>query len=515
MKFGHILATETSDLPEQYHPQILAYKKLKKLVKAIVLDMETQGIHPDQFPKGGVPSTLMSTRIDDTSTITSLQKSPHLPLNINQTLGTSKISYVLSSPKSQPTSMSNELCGPTFSEEIPQFNSHLIIQPVKESLSTAKELSQPLSDSLVVIPLSSDTRFFSYLSTALTKISEFQNNCVATFLNVRLPYLVDLLQFITRRGASDRFVWKRLLQMYLHESIFGDTQQCTLQPYAKSTKLLAEFEAHVNEVMGIEMSSLINHTWSGSVRRKNHRYRCGIGKSSEFRTPKDREETNLEHIKNPGQYFLMLLYQWNHAILDLHKYIELTSTAVTKILKKHDKKTKLPSLSLFSSSHATSSIADIPWKNMLMLIHLRFLNEWIPLLESITPLIHRHLCPICFELVYPPLKLKCGHVFCCSCIYLSSLHTFFPNQRPPFPLHLLFLGQLPWMEWSCALCRAPSGITSTQFLKNFDEFADISLEQYLQLHFKEEMKRKKKQWKERILHQDRVWVNWILFQRLR
>jgi E3 ubiquitin-protein ligase BAH len=100
---------------------------------------------------------------------------------------------------------------------------------------------------------------------------------------------------------------------------------------------------------------------------------------------------------------------------------------------------------------------------------------------SVVPQLNDYLCPICFNIAYRPVRLRCGHLFCIRCIVMLQR-----QQRD-----------------MCALCRkpvvmdadsskSPSSRYNTNRADNHIANIDPGMTEFLKRYFPEEVKEKKK-----------------------
>jgi E3 ubiquitin-protein ligase BAH len=83
---------------------------------------------------------------------------------------------------------------------------------------------------------------------------------------------------------------------------------------------------------------------------------------------------------------------------------------------------------------------------------------------SVVPQLDDYLCPICFQLAYRPIRLRCQHVFCIRCLIVM--------QRT--------------RKNNCALCREPTVMEAD------NTNLDVALQNFLKRYFKDEAKQKQK-----------------------
>ncbi|KAK6063673.1 hypothetical protein SCUP234_13313 [Seiridium cupressi] len=99
----------------------------------------------------------------------------------------------------------------------------------------------------------------------------------------------------------------------------------------------------------------------------------------------------------------------NALLLQNLKFQEINQLAITKILKKFDKRTSLGVAKTFPVAvHSERLLAGSVAKDLCAQVS----SEVI----SMVPQLDDYLCPICFAIAYWPIRLACDHVFCSRCL---------------------------------------------------------------------------------------------------
>ena len=150
--------------------------------------------------------------------------------------------------------------------------------------------------------------------------------------------------------------------------------------------------------------------------------------------------------------------QINYDLLRLLKFQEINRTALSKIMKKFDKQTALHARSHIPDSITQGSAVS---KDLARATCFTIANELLELL----PQINDYSCPVCFGIAYKPVRLKCGHLFCIRCLIVMQTEK----------------------KNACPLCRA-------EVVQEADEEnIDLPLKRFLELNFKEDIKKKQKE----------------------
>ena len=148
----------------------------------------------------------------------------------------------------------------------------------------------------------------------------------------------------------------------------------------------------------------------------------------------------------------------NVNLLKLMKFQNMNRTALTKIMKKFDKRTAL---------HARASIPDALAQGSAMTNDLARATSFTISNEllQIIPQLNDYLCPVCFTITYKPVRLSCGHVYCIRCLIVMQ----------------------KVQQNDCPLCRAPVVLAADS------DHVDKQLKHFLESNFKTEVKQKQKE----------------------
>ncbi|KAF2641580.1 hypothetical protein P280DRAFT_399185 [Massarina eburnea CBS 473.64] len=228
----------------------------------------------------------------------------------------------------------------------------------------------------IEVPLTSDTEFFTKLTTQLSSLEALQLK-EEKRMHTEIE---DLGRQIARFTDPDRkankkllAVWRQIFQLYLEEAVFFGTTERDHSAHGaeKATTRFNEFCVKIKET-GL------------------------VGKI------KKREQ--MEALET----FMHI----NKEILQGLRFGEINHTAMSKILKKFDKRTALsikphlpPTLTYpqFSQHLAKAVCAEV---NTQILSHV--------------PQIDDYSCPMCMDIKWRPVKLGCGHTFCIRCLIVMQ-----------------------------------------------------------------------------------------------
>jgi len=149
----------------------------------------------------------------------------------------------------------------------------------------------------------------------------------------------------------------------------------------------------------------------------------------------------------------------NVKLLRLIRFQEINRTALTKIMKKFDKRTALHARS--SSVFQESLIKSPSMAQDLARATCFTMSEE---LLSIIPQLNDYLCPVCFSVSWRPVRLRCGHLFCIRCLIVLQ------NQE----------------QDHCPLCREEVVMEATS------DNIDREMVKFLKTNFKKAVKQKQK-----------------------
>ncbi|TID14275.1 RING-14 protein [Venturia nashicola] len=274
---------------------------------------------------------------------------------------------------------------------------------------------------LIEVPLTTDTEFFDLLQNELSSIAKLQDSERAklhgdiTTVGQNLAKATDPQD---KKGKKDLARWRKLFELYVDSRVFFATneQDHGLHNFASAQK----------------------------------RYMLFIEKAQELGL--------LTKFKNSAsaaalQSFLAI----NSRLLQNIRFVEINQTAMTKILKKFDKRTALSIKSTFPTS--------LP-KSLLTVDIAKSLSAQVSTdIMSVVPSLDDYLCPICSELAWRPVRLRCQHTYCIRCL-----------------IRLQRLG-----EGRCPLCREDGAVMMAD-----SRYIDPNLIAFLKKYFPDEVKAKQK-----------------------
>ncbi|KAI5919683.1 RING-14 protein [Camillea tinctor] len=274
----------------------------------------------------------------------------------------------------------------------------------------------------VEVPLVFDGEFFEILQNDVSNLDTLQEEEQAK-LTQQITILGQEIEQATRpskgrKSKGDLARWREIFELYLDARVFF------------------------------------------SARESDHGARTSIQALQQLRWFQDQivqrklaRDLKLDASRQAFSRFLDM----NATLLKVLKFQEINSLAVTKILKKFDKRTALGVSKTFpvvvhSDRFLTGSVARDVCAQMS--------TELIP----VVPQLDDYLCPICFAVAYWPVRLHCQHIFCSRCLVKMSRKG----------------------ERYCPLCRADTIMMAS--IDNFDAKRAAFLREYFPKEVKEKVR---------------------------
>jgi E3 ubiquitin-protein ligase BAH len=273
---------------------------------------------------------------------------------------------------------------------------------------------------IIEVPLTFDAEFFEMLQSDVNYLDALQTEeeKTMTLEIVALGKEVEQVVKPKRFSKTDLARWRQIFELYLDAEIFFATheQDHGQRTSQKAVKQLQWFQDQVTK------QNLVH----------------------DFKLPES---------KAAFARFINL----NASLLKNMQFQELNKTAVTKILKKFDKRTALGVARKFPIVvHSDKLLAGTIARDVCAQMSQELVSK--------VPQLNDYLCPVCFSVAYMPVRLDCQHVFCIRCVIKI--------QRRK--------------EKHCPLCRADV------VLKASAMNLDYELQKYMKKYFAKEVKEKER-----------------------
>ena len=230
---------------------------------------------------------------------------------------------------------------------------------------------------MVEVPLTSGTEFFRILQQELRGLGQLQETQQRS-LNSQIVKLGEdlaiLIESGSRKSKADLVTWREIFGRYLEAQVFFST-----------------------------LDARTGYQSSQSAQRKLQQY----GQSLES----DRQNLKLSER---GKTALVSFLQINTSLLQFMKYQDINRLALTKILKKFDKRTSLLHTQPGSNLPLVLSREAFVAQDVAKAACATIQDQLLPVVPQLTD----YLCPVCLTISFKPIRLKCNHVFCIRCIIL-------------------------------------------------------------------------------------------------
>ncbi|RFU24304.1 hypothetical protein B7463_g12032, partial [Scytalidium lignicola] len=226
------------------------------------------------------------------------------------------------------------------------------------------------------VPLTFDAEFFALLRGDVNVLDSIQTR-EQEALSSDIAALSDVLAQVTRPskyGKSDLYRWRELFEIYVSAGVFFSTLERD-RGRRSYTNALRQLQWFQDEIMRRDIPSA-------------------------FKLPASHEA----------------LTQFNKINLTLFrnlKFQEMNRTAISKILKKFDKRTQLGARQTFPILIQSDTIMS---ESMAKNVCSQVSNN----LVGLVPQVDDHLCPVCYNITWRPVRLACTHVVCSGCVVLMQ-----------------------------------------------------------------------------------------------
>jgi len=251
-------------------------------------------------------------------------------------------------------------------------NSISVLDPLNENkqvdlkqlnIAAATASSQhPNKEKRVEILLESDTIFLNKMIDIFKNLSLFEKDCKKIF-DSNINAIKTMLKEVCTPGKTDTYPWRNILRLYRETDLW--THNGKVNTWEQATNKFEVFKAKAQSII------------------------------SKFKMAESQEVFDQ---------FLKL----NQDTITLKRYYEINQTAIYRVLKDHDKDTKLSACEGLPCFISTDFFSDNACK------HLTY--EITNNLLSVIPDPEKYACPICQELAYKPIRLNCNHLFCLKCL---------------------------------------------------------------------------------------------------
>jgi hypothetical protein len=279
---------------------------------------------------------------------------------------------------------------------------------------------------VIQIKLNSDLEFFDMLSQELDTLDALEareKQSVAVSIDKLGKEVSDLVRPKNKGKLNpDLEAWRKLLRLYEDAGIFKPASEMTRR-------------THTPEQAARQL------TWFA-----NEVQRSGI------LVPTDKRGNAR------SQALYVAFNTLNYAILRQIKFHSLNQEAMSKILKKFDKRTALTAKKSFPDFMASDPFFD---NGLAQAMYAAVADNIL----SVVPQLDDYACPVCTSITVKPVRLDCGHIFCVRCLITLQLTR----------------------EKHCPICR------KANVLRADSSNIDYALLNFLKQYFPAEAKQKQKE----------------------
>ncbi|KAF2813881.1 uncharacterized protein BDZ99DRAFT_436449 [Mytilinidion resinicola] len=246
------------------------------------------------------------------------------------------------------------------------------------SNSSSGTTTSPRELRMIEVPLTSDSEFFSMLTTQLSGIAELQSVEEKRLHTVIIQISQKINKIIEanpgkKRDIRDVVRWRRILNYYTDCNVFFETKP--------SMRVVAHTVTEAEKQL-LQFTNMLNKE-----------------KLTNFKSEDSEASVNM---------FLEL----NQDLLQTLKFQEINNTAMYKILKKFDKRTALGVKATFPNKVHIPVFTDAVAKAVCYQVN-KDVVETVPRLSD-------YSCAICSDIHWRPVRLECDHVFCIRCMIVMQ-----------------------------------------------------------------------------------------------
>ncbi|ENI01473.1 hypothetical protein COCC4DRAFT_53206 [Bipolaris maydis ATCC 48331] len=397
MKFGHVFKQTLRDegFPPDWVDSAISYSQLKKCIKRLTDELQQVGLDPATLSK-------LLKHVEDYNASTEHHDDQERPFEYILNPHGSHGDDASQSPKAFHPKLlfyvdetSGEVMGAKLDNETRNKLHLLAVETgmsdmrvlddsnlpchaahTPESPTTANAPGNRPGCRTVLVPITSDTEFFTRLTSEVSGLERLQEreqkrmNVQIEALGKQVAKLTDPDRRTTRKMLT---TWRKIFQIYVEEGIFFGTTELDHKSHdsEKATARLAIFSNKIAKAGLVEQ-----------LKKKD----------------------NLAALNT----FMHI----NREILQGLRFGEINHNAMIKILKKFDKRTALGVKSTFPRQVEYPEFSEHLAKAVCAEVNTQILSH--------VPQIDDYSCPMCMEIQWRPVKLSCNHTFCIRCLIVMQ-----------------------------------------------------------------------------------------------
>ncbi|KIW02862.1 uncharacterized protein PV09_05915 [Verruconis gallopava] len=400
MKFGHEYKNflEQGGFPSDWVESAISYQKLKKCIKRVRLELAAIGLDPETLRtlidhaeakdeetnnerplryeferKEGRPGhTRSASGPIQPKLLFLIDEATGEPVNAQLSPETKRYVHELALAERLTTVQLDD--APDHSSVVSAGSNRSSIAETVSSAGSAAKVSPKATHKLIEVPLASDSEFFGLLQTELSGLAHLQDSeqhKIQGEISGVGDSLAKVVDPSTKSGRADLDQWRRIFELYMDTSVFFNIGE----------------RNH-----GVQQFS--------AAQERYNKFLSNAQKANLLRKFKRKESMNAL------QHFLRI----NVELLQNLRFQEINQTAMIKILKKFDKRTSLNVKSIFPKATPVTPIS------LSKSLSQSLSQEITTRILSIIPSLDDYLCPICSDLAWRPIRLRCKHIFCIRCL---------------------------------------------------------------------------------------------------
>lgn len=395
MKFGqdYEAALARGEYPEDWVNSAISYKKLKKCIKRVQQELLSLGLDKETLDalwdhvasgatetEGHIADRLMQYSIDGNEKISF---APRLTIVVDPHDGSPMDAWL--SPDTRRILRRLGRASSATIESVHWQDECPIRQPKYSDYFPSNQAEHDEFDSndhnrqlqTVEVPLTADSEFFQILRQKLTSLDELQEVERAR-LQEQITQLGKDLRALkaskSKQSKKEIEAWRKIFELYSEAEVF-----------------------------------LSSHEADAGPRDATHAQKQYQSFSQSLST----QQQEVVKLGTEANVALARFLNINVNLLRLIKFQEINKTALTKIMKKFDKRTALRAQSAVSKSLTKSPfmVQDLAQATCFTI------SEEI---LTIIPQLNDYLCPICFSISFKPVRLRCDHIFCIRCMIVMQ-----------------------------------------------------------------------------------------------
>lgn len=423
MKFGRDFQEdlEKGEYPQEWIDSAIPYRKLKKCIKKVQRELQSLGLDQE---------TLLRLYGNQARDVQSLQYTfedgdersftPKLTIALDPRDGSPMDAWL--SPDTR-----RHLRDLAISQHLTAGNGHLdvatsLVGQRKASVAQNQISGLPQEIEIVEVPLTADSEFFRMLRREIAKLEQLQRRQQEQ-LRDQIHQLGLELGAMKASSSRDKKAkanieaWREIFRLYSESQVFFSSHEQDAG---------ARDVEHAQEQLQLFSKQL--------AKQQTHK------------------------LDGNAKAALDRFVRINLNLLQFLRFQDMNRTALTKIMKKFDKRTALP-----AKESLPKSLTQAPFiaRDLAKATAFAISEELLTLI----PALDDYLCPICFSISFKPVRLRCQHVFCIRCLVVM--------QRAE--------------QDHCPLCREPTVLEASSL--NMDR----KLQAFLKANFPTEIKAKQRE----------------------